>query len=182
MQWNQRPNLRWYDCLEPGIILAMIRTSTLFTLLLCGLAILPAALPAAEKQLVQPKEFAPGRPFSPGIRADGTLYVAGQIGQDLKTGKMGATFEDEVKLTLENIGVILKEAGYGFEDAVSVTVYLTDIALFPRMNAVYVPFFPEPRPVRATVAVKSLVGTAQIEISLTAWKDPNAKGKGKAKK
>lgn len=169
--------MRWYDCLEPGIILAMIRTSTLFTLLLCGQAILSAA----DKQPVQPKEFAPGAPFSPGILANGTLYVAGQIGQDLKTKKMGETFEDEVKLTLENIGVILKEAGYGLEDAVSVTVYLTDISLFPRMNAVYTKMMPEPRPVRATVAVAKLVGTAQIEISLTAWKDP-AKSKGKAKK
>ncbi len=156
----------------------MFRTSTLLTLLLFSLA----TLPAAEKQLVQPKEFAPGRPFSPGIVANGTLYVAGQIGQDLKTAKMAATFEDEVKLTLENIGVILKEAGYDYKDAVSVTVYLTDIALFPRMNAVYIPFFPEPRPVRATVAVNKLVGTAQIEISLTAWKDPRVKGKRKAKK
>ena len=177
-QWNQWPNLRWYAGLEPGIIVPMFRTSTLLTLLLLSLA----NLPASEKQLVQPKEFAPGRPFSPGIIANGTLYVAGQIGQDLKTGKMAATFEEEVKLTLENIGVILKEAGYDYSDAVSVTVYLTDIALFPRMNAVYVPFFPEPRPVRATVAVNKLVGTAQIEISLTAWKNTKGKGKKKAKK
>ena len=168
----------WYDCLETGIILAMIRISTVFTLLLCG----QTTLAGAEKQIVQPKEFAPGRPFSPGILANGTLYVAGQIGQDLKTGKMGDTFEDEVRLTLENIGIILREAGYGYKDAVAVTVYLTDIELFPRLNAVYTTFFPEPRPVRATVAVKSLVGTAKIEISLTAWKDPAPMSKGKAKK
>ena len=177
-QWNQRPNLGWYARLEPGIINPMIRTSTSFILFLLSTAMVPAR----EKQVVQPKEFATGRPFSPGILANGTLYVAGQIGQDLKTGKMAANFDDEVKLTLENIGVILKEAGYDYKDAVSVTVYLTDIALFNRMNAVYVPFFPEPRPVRATVAVAKLVGTAQIEISVTAWKDPKGGGKKKAKK
>jgi len=170
--------LRWYGSMEPGIIFPMIRTSTSFTLLLLSTVMATAA----EKQVVQPKEFATGRPFSPGILANGTLYVAGQIGQDLKTAKMGATFEDEVKLCLENIGVILKEAGYDYKDAVSVTVYLTDIALFNRMNPIYVPFFPEPRPVRATVAVNKLVGTAQIEISLTAWKDPKGQGKIKAKK
>ncbi len=153
----------------------MTRTSTLLT----GLLLCLSLGAAEEKQLVQPKEFAPGRPFSPGIIANGTLYVAGQIGQDLKTGKMGETFEDEVKLTLQNIGVILKEAGYDFKDAVSVTVYLTDIGLFNRMNSIYTTFFPEPRPVRATVAVAKLVGTAQIEISLTAWKDPKSKGKAK---
>ena len=42
--------------------------------------------------------------------------------------------------------------------------------MFQRMNAVYTPFFPEPRPARATVGVARLVGTAKIEISVTAWK------------
>jgi 2-iminobutanoate/2-iminopropanoate deaminase len=79
-------------------------------------------------------------------------------------------FEDEVKATLDNIGVTLKAAGYSFNDAVSVQVYLTDMELFQRMNAVYVTYFPEPRPARATVGVAKLVGTARIEISVTAWK------------
>lgn len=145
---------------------------TVILALLGGLVLL-----AADKQLVQPKEFPTGRPFSPGIIANGTLYVAGQIGQDLKTGKLPEAFEEEVKLTLDNIGIIMKEAGYDFKDAVSVNVYLTDIGLFPRMNEVYVKYFPEPRPVRTTVAVAKLVGTARIEITVTAWKDPNVKGK-----
>lgn len=138
---------------------------------------------AAEKQVVQPKEFATGRPFSPGIvTANGTLYVAGQVGSDLKTGKISDNFEEEVRQTLANIGVILKEAGYDFKDAVSVNVYLTDIDLFQRMNAVYTTFFPEPRPVRTTVAVSKLVGTAKIEITVTAWKDPGPPVKGKKKR
>jgi len=137
------------------------------------LLIAASALPGAEKQLVQPKEFATGRPFSPGIVvSNGTLYVAGQIGSDLKTGKLPDNFEDEVRQTLNNIGVIMKEAGYDFKDAVSVNVYLTDIELFQRMNNVYVTFFPEPRPVRTTVAISKLVGPAKIEITVTAWKDP----------
>ena len=90
--------------------------------------------------------------------------------RDPKIGRIPDNFEDEVKQTLENIGVILKAAGYSFEDAVSVQVYLTDMDLFQRMNAVYMPFFPEPRPARATVGVARLVGTAKIEISVTAWK------------
>ena len=124
----------------------------------------------AEKKVIQPKEFPTGRPFSPGILSDGTLYIAGQTGQDLKTAKIPDNFEAEVKQTLDNIGLILKEAGMGFGDAVAVQVYLTDMELFPRMNAVYTTYFKEPRPARTTVGVAKLVGTAKIEITVTARK------------
>ena len=141
-----------------------------------------AAAGAAEKQAVHPKEFATGRPFSPGILVNGTLYVAGQVGSDLKTGKISDNFEEEVRQTLSNIGLVLKEAGYDFKDAVTVSVFLTDIDLFARMNSVYTTFFPEPRPVRTTVAVSKLVGPAKIEITVTAWKDPGPPAKVKKNK
>jgi len=134
------------------------------------IAVLLATPLLAEKKLIHPKEFPTGRPFSPGILAGDTLYVAGQIGQDLKTGKIPEDFEAEVKQTLDNIGIVLKEANMSFENAVSVNVYLTDIALFQRMNAVYTTYFKEPRPVRTTVGVTKLVGVARIEITVTAHK------------
>ena len=130
--------------------------------------ILAATLAAADKKVIQPKDFPTGRPFSPGILVDGTLYVAGQTGADLKTGKIPEEFEAEVRQTLDNIGLVLKEAGKGFADAVAVQVYLTDMELFPRMNAVYTTYFKEPRPARTTVGVAKLVGTARIEITVTA--------------
>src|SRR5579872_2446934 len=129
---------------------------------------LAASLVAAHKKVIQPKDFPTGRPFSPGILVDGTLYVAGQTGSDIKTGKLPDDFEAEVKQALENVGAILKEAGMGFENAVSVQVYLTDMELFPRMNTVYTTYFKEPRPARTTVGVAKLVGTARIEITVTA--------------
>ncbi len=129
-----------------------------------------ATLALAEKKLIHPKEFPKGRPFSPGILADGTLYVAGQIGQNLATGQIPAEFEAEVRQTLDNIGLVLKEAGMTFADVVAVQVYLTDMELFPRMNAVYTTYFPEPRPARTTVGVAKLVGVAKIEITVTARK------------
>lgn len=125
---------------------------------------------AAQKKVVQPKDFPTGRPFSPGILVGDTLYVAGQIGSDLKTGQIPEEFEAEVRKTLDNIGLVLKEAGMSFDHAVAVQVYLTDIALFPRMNSVYTTYFKEPRPARTTVAVAKLVGTARIEITVTASK------------
>jgi len=130
--------------------------------------ILAATLAAADKKVIQPKDFPTGRPFSPGILVDGTLYVAGMTGSDLKTGKAPEEFEAEVRQALDNIGLVLKEAGKGFADAVAVQVYLTDMELFPRMNAVYTTYFKEPRPARTTVGVAKLVGTARIEITVTA--------------
>jgi reactive intermediate/imine deaminase len=138
------------------------------TILLLGLALGVSSF--AQKKAVHPKEFPTGRPFSPGILVGGTLYVAGQTGQDLKTGQIPQEFEAEVRQTLDNIGLVLKEAGMGFQDAVAVQVYLTDMSLFPRMNAVYTTYFKEPRPARTTVGIAKLVGTARIEITVTAHK------------
>jgi 2-iminobutanoate/2-iminopropanoate deaminase len=132
--------------------------------------LLAAALSAAPKKVVQPKEFPTGRPFSPAILAGGTLYVSGQIGMDLQTGKIPEQFEAEVKLCLENIGILLKAGGMKYEDVVAVQVYLTDMDQFQRMNSVYTTIFKEPRPARTTVGISKLAGGAHIEITVTARK------------
>lgn len=139
-------------------------------LLSLGLLVCALQVAAADKKAVRPAGSSPAGPYTPGILAGSTLYVAGQVGRDAKTGEIPADFEAEVKQTLENAGTILKEAGYSFEDAVAVQVYLTDMELFQRMNAVYMTVFPEPRPARTTVGVAKLVGKARIEITVTAWK------------
>ena len=76
----------------------------------------------------------------------------------------------EVKQTLENIQLVLKEAGMTFDNSVAVVVHLTDMELFQRMNAVYVTYMKEPRPVRTTVGVTKLAGKARVEITVTAAK------------
>ena len=126
---------------------------------------------AASKKAVQPKEFPAGRPFSAGILTrDGTLYVSGMTGSDLKTGAIPGDFEAEAKLCFDEIGMVLKEAGMTFDNAVSVQVYLTDMSLFPRMNAVYTTYFKEPRPARTTVGVTKLANAAHMEVTVTAHK------------
>jgi 2-iminobutanoate/2-iminopropanoate deaminase len=137
------------------------------TALLFSLALAASAM-AATKKVIQPKDFPTGRPFSPGILVDDTLYIAGQTGSDLKTGQLPEDFDAEVKQCLDNIGLVLKEAGMSFDDTVAVQVYLTDMTLFPRMNAVYTTYFKEPLPARTTVGVAKLVGTARIEVTVTA--------------
>ncbi len=140
----------------------------ILTLLL--LASIPVV--AFDRRAIVPPGFSSSGPFSPGILVDGTtLYAAGQVGRDPNTKSIPAEFEAEVSAALDNVRAILREAGMDFRDVVSVQVYLTDMDLFDRMNAVYMKRFPEPRPASTTVGVAKLVGTARIEITVTAKKD-----------
>ena len=123
----------------------------------------------AEKKIIQPKEFPTGAPFSPAVLVDGTLYVSGQIGRDLKTQKVPENFEAEVRQVLDNTGIILREAKMNYADVVSVQIYLTDMELFSRMNAIYTTYFKADRPARTTVGVVKLAAPgARIEIAVTA--------------
>jgi len=139
-------------------------------------AFLLTAAQAADRKAIVPPEFTPAAgaaapPYSPGILADGTLYIAGQVGEDLKTHEVPADFEAEVKTCLDRVGIILKAAGMTFQNAMSVQVYLTDMDLFQRMNAVYVTYFKDPRPARTTVGVTRLASAkAHVEITVTARK------------
>ena len=129
-----------------------------------------AALTAAERKLIQPEGYNRGLPFTPGILIDGTLYISGFSGEDPKTGEVPRAFEAEVKQALDKIGVILAATGMHYEDVVSVQVYLTDMKLFERMNAVYRTYFREPRPTRTIVGIAKLIGPSRIEITATARK------------
>jgi 2-iminobutanoate/2-iminopropanoate deaminase len=140
-------------------------------LLLIPLLLAAATLAGgANKKIIYPPEFRPDMPFSPGVLVGDTLYCAGQTGADLKTNEYPESFEDEVHQTFKRIELILKAAGYGFSDVVDVKVYLTDMSLFPRMNAVYTQYFQKDRPARTTVGVASLAGKARIEITVVARK------------
>jgi len=111
-----------------------------------------------------------GLPFSDGIIAGNTMYVAGQEGTDeagkLATGGIGA----ETKAALDNITKILKAGGFDLKDVVSVTVYLADIKDFPEMNKVYKTVLPDPKPARATIQAAALVNDARVEIAAIAVK------------
>ena len=135
-----------------------------------ALLVLTSTFAAAERRVIQPEGYNRGLPFTPGILIDGTLYVAGFSGEDPQTGAVPRDFEMEVKQALDKIGVILRAAGMQYSDAVSVQVYLTDMKLFERMNAVYRSYFPEPRPTRTIVGIAKLIGRSRIEITVTARK------------
>jgi 2-iminobutanoate/2-iminopropanoate deaminase len=123
----------------------------------------------SKKKAVAPKGATPSPNFSSGMQVGDTLYVSGMTGT--KDGKIPDSFEDEVRQTLDNIHNTLQAGGMDYSDVVAVTIYLTDMDLFQRMNAVYTTIFKDPRPTRTTVGVTRLAGAgAHIEITVTARK------------
>jgi 2-iminobutanoate/2-iminopropanoate deaminase len=114
-------------------------------------------------------DFNPQMPFSQGVIAGNTLYVAGQQGP--KDGKVeGVSIEDQTANTIAAIQKIVEKAGFKMTDLVNVTVFITDLNDVPKMNEVYKKLMPNPKPARATVKVAGLIGNAKIEISAIAVK------------
>jgi 2-iminobutanoate/2-iminopropanoate deaminase len=111
-----------------------------------------------------------GLPFSDGIVAGNTLYVAGQEGTDDSSKLVGGGIGPETTAALGNIEKVLKAAGFELKDVVSVTVYLADIHEFGEMNKIYKSVMPDPKPARATIQAVALVNNARIEISAIAVK------------
>jgi 2-iminobutanoate/2-iminopropanoate deaminase len=149
--------------MKPRIVAMML------FLLVAGVAVVSAQ----QRKVISPPELGnQGKdsiPFSPGILVGDTLYVSGEIGVDLHTGKIPRDFDAEVKACLDNIEIILKAAGMDYADVVSAQVFLTDMTQFKRMNGVYASVFKAPRPARVTVGVNALaVPDAHIEIMVTA--------------
>jgi 2-iminobutanoate/2-iminopropanoate deaminase len=108
-------------------------------------------------------------PFSPIVEANGFVFLAGQIGSAPGSpGPVPGGIEDETRAMLENVGRLLRAAGLDYRDVVKATVYMTDIAEFAAMNAIYREYFPVEPPTRATVAVAALAVGARIEIEVIA--------------
>ncbi len=125
-----------------------------------------------KKVIATPAAPAAIGPYSQAIQADKTIYISGQLPIDPATGAFAG--EDVVSQThqsLKNIGAILAEAGYGYEDVVKTTVLLADIADFGPMNQVYAQYFTGDCPARAAFAVKDLPKGAKVEIEAVAFKD-----------
>ena len=108
-------------------------------------------------------------PYSQAIESRGFVYTAGQVGLDPATGKLvEGGIGPETERALENLGAVLTEAGLDFSDVVKTTVFLTTMANFQAMNAVYAARFGSHRPARSTVAVAALPAGALVEIDIVA--------------
>ena len=103
--------------------------------------------------------------YSQAVRAGDTVYLSGQIPLDPASGQMvQGEFEDRVKRVLDNLRAVCRAGGGDFNRVVRVTVYLTDLANFAKVNEVMATYFKEPYPARAAVGVASLPRGADVEV------------------
>jgi reactive intermediate/imine deaminase len=102
--------------------------------------------------------------YSQAIRAGNTIYLSGQIGLDPKTMQMVEGIDAQIRRVFLNLQAVAETAGGGLDDIVKLTVYLTDLAHFPRVNEIMAGFFKQPYPARATVGVAALPRNALVEI------------------
>ena len=108
-------------------------------------------------------------PYSQAVRANGFLYVSGQVALDPKTGELtGADIQQQTQRTLENLKGILEAAGSNLHHVVKTTVFLKDMNDFAAMNEVYAKFFTLAPPARSTVQVARLPKDALVEIEVVA--------------
>ncbi|MBI4859840.1 MAG: RidA family protein [Candidatus Riflebacteria bacterium] len=112
---------------------------------------------------------APVGPYSQAIRAGSLLFLSGQIPIDPVSGQhVAGSIEAETQRVLDNLLAVLAAEGLGFGDVVKTTVYMTDLADFPRMNETYARAFGDARPARATVQVSALPKGVRVEIEAIA--------------
>ena len=113
---------------------------------------------------------APIGPYSQSVQAGNTLYISGQIAIDPTSGELiTATIEAETHRVLKNLGAILHNVNLDYVDVVSCTVFVTDMNLFARINAVYTQYFTEEAPpARALVQVSALPRFVNLEIAAIA--------------
>ena len=112
---------------------------------------------------------APIGPYNQAIKANGFIFISGQIALDPATGETVTTsIEEETHLVMKNIAAILAEAKISFNHIVKTTILLSDMSLFAKVNEVYGSYFTSNFPARETVAVKTLPRNVNVEISVTA--------------
>ena len=110
-------------------------------------------------------------PYNQAVKADKTLFVSGQIPLIPETMELVTSgIQNETHQVFKNIQAILTEAGYGFEDVVKASIFLSDMGDFATVNDIYAQYFTENQPARECVAVKTLPKNVNVEISVIAWK------------
>jgi reactive intermediate/imine deaminase len=148
-------------------------SNLLIVLVIAGVFTLRGAVPQPVPQTTRKVFNAPNKtveaPFSDGILAGNTLYLAGRIGLDPKTGKAPAEIEDEIKLMLDSLKGTLTQAGMTMDDLVYVQIACTDLSLFDKFNAIYKAYFTsKDYPAREFIGAGSLLRGGHFELQAIA--------------
>ena len=102
--------------------------------------------------------------YTQAVRAGDTVYLSGQIGLDPASLQMAEGIDAQIHRVFRNLDALAKAAGLGLDRAVRMTVYLTDLANFGKVNEIMAQYVPQPYPSRAAVGVASLPRGALVEI------------------
>lgn len=125
----------------------------------------------SKKIINTPDAPAPIGPYSQAILAGDTLYLAGQICIDAKTGELkNSDVREETRQSMLNLQYVLQAAGMSFANVVKTTIFITDMKQFPEINEEYGKFFEKDFPPRETVQVAALPKSVRVEISMIAVK------------
>jgi reactive intermediate/imine deaminase len=116
---------------------------------------------------------APVGPYSQAVVHQGLVYVSGQIPLDPATGEVAeGEIEAQATRVFENLRAVLEAAGSSLERVLRTSIYLTDLSLFPRVNAVYERHFTgDPKPARSTIGIAALPLGVRIEVDAIATTD-----------
>lgn len=102
--------------------------------------------------------------YSQAIRGDGVVYLSGQIGLDPKSMQLVEGIDAQIHQVMKNMQAVAGAAGASLDHALKITVFLTDLAHFARLNEIMAQYFSEPYPARSAVGVSQLPRGALVEI------------------
>lgn len=118
----------------------------------------------SKSAITSPRAPAAIGPYSQAIKAGNTVYLSGQIGLDPASGQLAEGIDAQVARVFGNLKAVAEAAGGSLAHAVRLTIYLTDLAHFGKVNDAMAQHCPQPYPARATVGVASLPRGALLEI------------------
>jgi 2-iminobutanoate/2-iminopropanoate deaminase len=120
---------------------------------------------ADRKYIVKPRPAdAKALPFSDGVLVGDTLYIAGNIGLDPKTGQAPADAEEEAHLVMDGVKQTVEMAGMKMDDVVSMQIFCTDLKYYDTFNAVYKTYFHGDFPARAFIGTDKLLRGGRYEV------------------
>jgi enamine deaminase RidA (YjgF/YER057c/UK114 family) len=119
---------------------------------------------SATRQIINLPGRGPDLPFSDAVLVGDTLYLSGRIGIDPVTGRAPADVDAEIKLLLDGVEAVLREAGMTMNDLVSVQIFCPDVSLWELFNAAYGKRFSAPLPARAFLGSGPLLLGGRFEL------------------
>ena len=122
-----------------------------------------------KKVISSKKAPQPIGPYSVAIQTGALVFASGQLGLDPASGNLvPGGVEAETRQALTNLQQVLEDAGSSLDQAIKTTVFLKEMADFPKMNAIYGEFFQDDPPARSTVEVAALPKSGAVEIDVVA--------------